>query len=71
MIVLILKRKKSPNALAFGLEKLERLMGVEPTCRAWEARILPMNYSRKKIAQEILRLVRVTGLEPARLPNGT
>ena len=23
-------------------------MGVEPTCRAWEARILPMNYSREK-----------------------
>ena len=22
-------------------------MGIEPTYRAWEARILPMNYSRK------------------------
>lgn len=26
---------------------VERLMGIEPTYRAWEARILPMNYSRK------------------------
>ena len=25
---------------------MERLMGVEPTCQAWEACILPMNYSR-------------------------
>ena len=25
---------------------LERLMGVEPTSEAWEASILPMNYSR-------------------------
>ena len=22
-------------------------MGIEPTSRAWEARILPMNYARK------------------------
>ena len=25
---------------------LERLMGVEPTYAAWEAAVLPMNYSR-------------------------
>lgn len=25
---------------------MERLMGVEPTSEAWEASILPMNYSR-------------------------
>ena len=42
-------------------------MGVEPTCRAWEARILPMNYSREKgMTQGSLAsfLVGVTGLEP-------
>ena len=46
---------------------VERLMGVEPTCRAWEARILPMNYSREKgMTQGSLAsfLVGVTGLEP-------
>ena len=25
---------------------LERVMGVEPTSKAWEAFILPMNYTR-------------------------
>jgi hypothetical protein len=25
---------------------VERLMGVEPTYAAWEAAVLPMNYSR-------------------------
>ena len=26
---------------------LEQVMGIEPTSQAWEARILPMNYTRK------------------------
>ena len=31
-------------------------MGIEPTSKAWEALILPMNYARKRIAsQKILR----------------
>ena len=29
-----------------GIFALERIMGVEPTCSAWEADILPMNYIR-------------------------
>ena len=29
-----------------GASFLERLMGVEPTYAAWEAAVLPMNYSR-------------------------
>ena len=28
---------------------LERLMGVEPTYAAWEAAVLPMNYSRVNV----------------------
>ena len=28
-----------------GLD-MERLMGIEPTLKAWEASILPLNYSR-------------------------
>lgn len=39
---------KRPAPKRRGAFILERLMGVEPTCRAWEARILPMNYSREK-----------------------
>ncbi len=46
---------------------VERLMGVEPTCQAWEACILPMNYSRIFCCLE--SMVRVTGLEPARSPT--
>ena len=29
---------------------LERVMGIEPTSQAWEARILPMNYTRRNMA---------------------
>ena len=25
---------------------MERAMGIEPTCEAWEAPILPLNYAR-------------------------
>ena len=38
-----LKAKKQPAMQAVFLE---RLMGVEPTYAAWEAAVLPMNYSR-------------------------
>ena len=26
--------------------KMERVMGIEPTCSAWKADILPLNYTR-------------------------
>jgi hypothetical protein len=26
---------------------LERVMGIEPTFKAWEALVLPLNYTRK------------------------
>ena len=26
--------------------KLERVMGIEPTSSAWEAEVLPLNYTR-------------------------
>ena len=38
-----------------GRHVLERLMGVEPTCQAWEACILPMNYSRINGTQSALQ----------------
>lgn len=38
--------KKKATVCARHTVALERLMGVEPTSEAWEASILPMNYSR-------------------------
>ena len=29
-----------------GVLKLERVMGIEPTFSAWEADVLPLNYTR-------------------------
>ncbi len=29
-----------------GIGRLERVMGIEPTSRAWEAFVLPLNYTR-------------------------
>ena len=37
------KKRDTPNGVSLFLE---RLMGVEPTYAAWEAAVLPMNYSR-------------------------
>ena len=28
------------------LKYVERVMGIEPTYQAWEARVLPLNYTR-------------------------
>jgi hypothetical protein len=28
------------------VQKLERVMGIEPTLEAWEAPVLPLNYTR-------------------------
>ena len=36
------KKKRHPDRVSF----LERLRGVEPPYAAWEAAVLPMNYSR-------------------------
>lgn len=38
--------KKKATVCARHTVALERLMGVEPTYAAWEAAVLPMNYSR-------------------------
>ena len=36
---------------------VKRVMGIEPTCPAWKAGVLPLNYTRMSIG--------VTGFEPA------
>ena len=33
---------------------MERVMGIEPTCSAWKADILPLNYTRTAFQQIIL-----------------
>ena len=37
---------KNHTTLLGGVIPLERVMGIEPTSQAWEARILQMNYTR-------------------------
>ncbi len=39
----------------------KRVMGIEPTCPAWKAGVLPLNYTRKRFSL----LIGVTGFEPA------
>ena len=39
------QQKELPYMTALQ-SSMERAMGIEPTSRAWEARILPMNYAR-------------------------
>lgn len=38
--------KKASHGLA--LLHLERVMGIEPTYQAWEAGVLPLNYTRSE-----------------------
>ncbi|MDF2837959.1 MAG: hypothetical protein K0Q63_3599 [Paenibacillus sp.] len=41
--------KKSLATQGFwALDNLERVMGIEPTLLAWKAKVLPLNYTRKK-----------------------
>ena len=39
-------RRKAGIRAKQGISELERLRGVEPPYAAWEAAVLPMNYSR-------------------------
>ncbi len=45
------KKKNTPLGVFFFLE---RLMGVEPTYAAWEAAVLPMNYSREFLKTRVI-----------------
>jgi hypothetical protein len=33
---------------------LERAMGIEPTCEAWKASVLPLNYARCRTKRRFL-----------------
>jgi len=34
------------NPVCCSQRELERVMGIEPTCSAWKADVLPLNYTR-------------------------
>ena len=38
---------------------MERAMGIEPTSKAWEAFILPMNYARKEKRFRFIRYCKI------------
>ncbi len=40
--------------LLWKIMKLERVMGIEPTSKAWEALVLPLNYTRVLPDEELL-----------------
>ena len=37
-----------------GRSFMERIKGVEPSCSAWEADVLPMNYTRESVVFDII-----------------
>lgn len=45
-VAITIKNARKKTQTKVCAEKLERMMGVEPTSQAWEARILPMYYTR-------------------------
>ena len=40
------EKEKPCASIWHGFSFLERIKGVEPSCSAWEADVLPMNYTR-------------------------
>jgi hypothetical protein len=44
------------SQLSYGPEnKMERVMGIEPTLSAWEADVLPLNYTREDGGEQGIR----------------
>ena len=35
------------TSLGYRQRRMERVMGIEPTPEAWEASVLPLNYTRE------------------------
>ena len=44
------------KSLEFLAQRLERVMGIEPTSSAWEAEVLPLNHTR--FVQNRLNIIR-------------
>lgn len=51
----MIKRQMQYRLFAVVIPLTERVMGIEPTFSAWEADVLPLNYTRKS------RIIRGTG----------
>ena len=49
-------------------DNLERVMGIEPTLSAWEAEVLPLNYTR---AIEFWTAITTVGPEPLSIATRT
>ena len=49
---------------------VERVMGIEPTYQAWEARVLPLNYTREEQAGILQEVARRVNRQPTRVPSG-
>src|ERR687887_415033 len=45
----LLIKRETPNAERSTSKGRERVRGIEPPCAAWEAAVLPLNYTRKRI----------------------
>ena len=43
------------STLTLCADGVERVMGIEPTSKAWEAFVLPLNYTRKKKRSDAAR----------------
>ena len=66
------RNQRETSAKSRCLSFLERLMGVEPTYAAWEAAVLPMNYSRvcfRLLYQTASYFATPNLLRPERLPE--
>ena len=49
------KEKKPCISRLLGILSMERVMGIEPTPPAWEAGVLPLNYTRSKENYSMIR----------------
>ena len=49
------------NLSETGRRGLERVMGIEPTLVAWEATVLPLNYTRKRYHLKDQQFIRTVG----------
>ncbi len=53
--------KRAKPLICRAVVGLERVMGIEPTCEAWKASVLPLNYTRvQRNSNRMPRIVNVT-----------
>ena len=47
MVDMLFKTREQGHDELKRPQKVERVMGIEPTLEAWEAAVLPLNYTRR------------------------